>query len=716
MIPSTIVLTVALIYFIALFAIALFVEKKSSKGFLFTHNSIIYTLTLGIYATAWTFYGSIGSAASSSFLFLSVYIGPTLMMILAYAMLKRLVQIKSKYGITSIAGYLSNRYGKSQAIGVIATLIALIGGVPYFALQIKAVVSSYTFITIGTTTAVHGSIELLILFTIIIFTIFFGFRTLSQDETHSGLVMVVAIQSIVKLIALVGVGLLAVYFVFHGFGDIFDTVRQNADLLEKINKSKPSYSLFLSYFILSMGAIVLLPHMFHVMIVENTSEKHIRSSVWMLPIYLIAMTIFTFPIAMVGILLTKDVTLTDIFTLAIPAIRGNAWLTLLVFIGGLSAAFSMIMISTIAITTMVTNHLVIPIINSIKPLTWIQKFILQIRWLIVTLILGIAYLFVISIGDSYILVQIGIISFAAAFQFGPALIGGIFWQRGSRIGALVGLWSGFAVWIYTSLVPAFVRSGWIGQSLLDNGPLGISFLRPENLFGITTIHPLAVTVLFSLLLNAGLYIICSYFYPNNETEQKIADDFVHILEEKAFTLENAGYQKSTILVAHKKEIIQNIFKTYLSKDEAPRQAQDCLRELNLDSAETMTLSQLIQLNRVIEKRIASFVGTPTASTILSQNSLFSENENAQLSDMYTRIATDLKITPEEFTQKINYFLDKEKILIDGSKALEEKVKERTMKLEEANNQLQEFNTLMVGRELKMIELKKEIDDLKAQKQ
>lgn len=710
MITSTLILTVALIYFLILFAIAIAVEK-TNLGRAFVHTPIVYVLTLGIYATAWTFYGSIGSAANSGFLFLTVYIGPTLMMLGAYAMLKRLVRIKNEYGITNIAGYLSSRYGKSYGVGVIATLIALIGGVPYFALQIKAVVSSYFFITLGTPIATSGNIERIILLIIIIFTISFGFRKLSQDETHTGLVMVIALQSIVKLVALIGAGVFAVYFAFHGFGDIFDTIRQNADLFTKINQSKPSYSLFLSYFILSMGAIVFLPHMFHVLVVENTSEDHLRHSIWALPIYLILMTLFAFPIAMAGILLTKDASLADLFTLVAPIIRGNTWLTILIFIGGLSAAFSMIMISTVAITTMVANNFVVPILNSVSWLSWMQRFILQIRWIIVTLILGIAYLFVVSVGDSYVLVKIGIISFAAAFQFAPAMIGGIFWRQGSRIGALVGLWSGFAVWIYTSLIPAFIRSGWIHPSLLDNGPFGIGFLRPENLFGITSINPLAVTVLFSLLFNAGSYIVCSYLFPNTEQEQKIADDFVSVLKGKNTSLSGIS-DEANISVAEKERMIQDIFTAYLSADQAPEQATACLRELHLDTAEKMTLSQLTQLNRVVEKKLASVVGAPTASTVLSQNSLFTASETAQLSDMYTKIVTDLKITPEEFTQKINYFLDREKILTDASKELEEKVKERTIELEKTNNQLSRFNQLMVGRELKMIELKREIETLK----
>lgn len=713
MINNTTILLVSLTYFLILFFVALYTERRKKKGYIGTSNPLIYVLTLGVYATAWTFYGSVGSAANSSYLFLSVYIGPTLMMFVVYGMLKRLIRIKNEYGVTSIADYLSNRYGKSHAIGVIATLIALIGGVPYFALQIKAVVSSYSFITLGTMNAGQGNIELAILAMIIIFTIFFGFRTLTQDETHTGLIMVVAIQSIVKLVALVGAGLFAVYFVFHGFGDIYDTVRLNADLLAKINNAKPTYSLYVSYFILSMGAIVFLPHMFHVMVVENTSEKHIKSSVWMLPVYLILVTIFTFPIAMAGILLMGDGSLADLFTLVVPVITGNTWLALLVFVGGLSAAFSMIMISTVAITTMVANNFVVPVLNAVSWLGWMRKFVLQIRWIIVAIILGIADLFVVYIGDSYVLVKIGIISFAAAFQFGPSLIGGLFWKQGSRVGALVGLWGGFAVWIYTSLVPAFVRSGWISNSLLDEGPLGIGFLRPEHLFGITSINPLAVTVLFSLLVNAGLYIVFSYLCPNNKTEQKIADDFVGILDEKKALASDTKQGEMTIRIDDKKKIIEDIFKAYLSKENAPQQIEECFSELQLASTEKITLSQLTQLNRIVEKKLASFVGGPTASVILSEHSLFTESENEKLSDMYTKLVAELKITPEEFTQKMNYFLDREKLLTDASKELEEKVKERTIELEKTNSQLQEFNKFMVGRELKMVELKKQIEALKA---
>ncbi len=638
-------------YFVALFAIAVYVERKYEAGKNFTDSAWVYTLSLAIYATAWTFYGNVGLAATNSFSFLGIYIGPTLTMLLAWPIIRKLVRINSEYGIASISGFISTRYDRSYPVGVVATLIALLGITPYFALQFKAIFSSFSFIVSGGANYESASIRLIMVAFIILFTIVFGFRRLEQTERHPGMVIVVAIQSIVKLVAFLAAGIFVTYFLFHGFGDIFAQIKANNTLETAIDAARPSYSLFISYIIAAMAAILLLPRQFHLAVVENVNEKHIRTAAWALPLYLILITMFVFPIAMAGILKGYDLNLSDIFILLVTSLSHHLWLTILVFIGGISAAFSMIMVSTVAITTMVANNVVVPIVDKIEFLGFLRKRLLMLRWVIAVAILLLGFVFELAIGSSYILVKIGIISFVGVLQFAPAVIGGLYWERGSKKGAIIGMTGGLITWAYTSLIPALVRSGWMPMSLLSDGPFGIRFLRPEHLFGITAVDPLAVTIIFTFLFNAGLYVICSLIFKQSEEEKRIAYNFVNITRAGRYIVPDVS-QKEYIDLEAKHKIIAAIFAKYMDVAEAEIQTTECIERAGIGAKKSISIHALIELSNIVENSLAAFIGGAAAHDELRREHLFSPEEAVQLTSIYAKLAEDLKITPEEFIKKL----------------------------------------------------------------
>jgi Na+/proline symporter len=712
MISPTAVIAVTLSYIGGLFAIAYLVDKKYNQGRDLTNNAIIYTLSLAIYCTAWTFYGNVGLAATTSYLFIGVYIGPTLFFIFWRKILKRIFEIKNKYAITSIAGFLSSRYGKSSAVGAIASLIALIGIIPYLSLQLKAIFTSYAVVTTGSNIHVNRSqVDWIVLVSIIVFIIMFGLRRLDQTEKHPGMVMVVVIQSVVKLVAFLVVGIFATYFLYGGFGDIFSRVGANSEIMSSLKSNAPSYSLFMAYTLLSMSAIMFLPRQFHMAVVENANEKHTRTAVWLLPLYLIVITLFVFPIAMAGILQGYDTKLSDVFILLLPLASGNALISLLVFIGGLSAAISMILIVGITITSMTANYLVLPLLEKIR-LDFIRRRLLFVRWMIVILLMLIAYLFEVKIGSSYVLVKIGMISFAAVLQFAPAMIGALYWEKGSKAGVIWGLSAGFSVWFYTSLFPALVRSGWLNASIISDGPLGMRFLRPENLFGVTSLDPLAMTFLFSMLFNVGFFVAGSLFFGQSEKEKQIVSDFFETDDKHAFQKNSTSSYGELVDFPKKMSIINSVFSEYVSVEESRKLAEYCAGKTGLaERKKSITLTELADLSRLVEKTLSSYIGAPAANEAVTKANLISQKETACLSDVYARMVADLKLTPKELGEKINLYKEKEKILAKQQDELERMVSERTKELKEKNVELERFNSMTVGRELRMIELKKRISEL-----
>jgi len=546
MLQSFVIVPVALAYIGVLFAIARYGDRRADQGRSIIANPYIYALSLGVYATAWTFYGSVGRAAADGVGFLPIYIGPTLMMALWWLVLRKIVRISKANRITSLADFVSSRYGKSALIAGLVTIIAVIGVLPYIALQLKAVSHSYTILTrypyvdpasvletapLGTDTAFWVALLLAV------FTILFGTRHLDASERHEGLVAAIAFESIVKLVAFIAVGAFVTWGLNHGLADIFARARAHPrleTLFAPLGGAAASYSSWAWLTVLSMLAIVFLPRQFQVAVVENVDENHLTKAVWLFPLYMLAMNVFVIPVAFGGVLHFPEGTVDpDTFVLTLPMAAQREGIALLVFIGGLSAATGMVIVETIALSTMVCNDLVMPVLLRMGSTGLARRqnltgLLLGIRRGAIVAVILLGYLYFRLAGEAYALVAIGLISFAAVAQFAPATLGGIYWKGATRAGALAGLSAGFAVWLYTLLLPSFAKSGWLPASFLQDGPFGIELLRPYALFGLTGLNDITHAMLWSMIANVGAYVLVSVLTTPTVAEQAQAVRFVDV--------------------------------------------------------------------------------------------------------------------------------------------------------------------------------------------
>jgi Na+/proline symporter/signal transduction histidine kinase len=547
MLEPAFVLVVSFAYLGLLFAIAHWADRRAAAGRSVIARPSVYALSLAVYATSWTFYGSVGRAASSGVGFLPIYLGPTLMAALWWVVLRKIIRISKANRITSIADFVASRYGKSTLLGGLVAVIAVVGIVPYIALQLKAISNSFNLLLqhpdvaspLREPTSLLTDKALYVALVLAAFTILFGTRKLDATERHEGMVAAIAFESLVKLVAFVAVGCFVTFGLFGGFGDVFDRAAAlpEAERLFTLGGPDAGYGSWLWLTLLSMLAIILLPRQFQVAVVENVDERHLDKAMWLFPLYLLAINVFVLPIALGGLVRFEGAGVdADFFVLAMPIAEGQNALALLVFLGGLSAATGMVIVEAIALSTMVSNDLVMPALLRARVARVTQGrnlrgLVLGIRrgTIVAVLLLGYAYFRI--AGETLALVAIGLMSFAAVAQFAPAILGGIFWRGGTRNGALAGLAAGFAAWAYTLLLPSFARSGWLPESFLDQGPLGIESLRPEHLFGLEGMDGISHGMFWSMLVNVGLYVGVSLFSRQSAAEHSQAALFVDALRE-----------------------------------------------------------------------------------------------------------------------------------------------------------------------------------------
>jgi Na+/proline symporter/nitrogen-specific signal transduction histidine kinase len=531
------VLLVAFSYLSVLFAIAYFGDKRAAAGRSIISNPYIYTLSIAVYCTAWTFYGSVGRASDSGVGFLPIYLGPTLMAVLWWSVLRKIVRITKVHRITTIADFIASRYGKSSLIGGLVTIIAVVGIMPYISLQLKAVSMSFSVLHVySESTVAHGIWEdtaLYVALLMALFSILFGTRHIYAAERHEGMVAAIAFESVVKLVAFTSVGIFATFVLFNSPGELFSRAIEVPKLkkLLTVEALTGGYTSWLTLTFLSMMAIMFLPRQFHVLVVENVNESHLRKATWLFPLYLLAINIFVLPISFAGLLQFPDGTVDpDTFVLTLPLAEHQELLALFVFIGGLSAATGMVIVATIALSTMVSNDLVIPVLLRIRALQRenLSSLLLAIRRGSILLVLILGYIYFRLIGESYALVTIGLVSFAAAAQFAPPILIGIYWKGASKKGAVAGLTAGFLTWAYTLLLPSFAISGWIPRSFLAEGPFGIGFLAPYQLFGLDVFDPLTHSVFWSMLANIGFLVGVSLFGRQAAIERLQATLFVDV--------------------------------------------------------------------------------------------------------------------------------------------------------------------------------------------
>jgi signal transduction histidine kinase/Na+/proline symporter/CheY-like chemotaxis protein len=668
------------LYMVILFAIALYVERRTSvrKRGLAGHP-LVYALSLAVYCTTWTYYGSVGKAVTSGPLFLTIYIGPTLAIILWGTVLKKMVRIKTAYRITSIADFISARYERSQGLAALVTIGAVVGTMPYIALQLKSVFTSFAIISTGASgnTWVSANVGPIIVAMMIIFTIVFGVRRIDPTERHQGMVMTVAIESVVKLVAFIAAGVFVTFFMYDGFGDLFRQFAESPyrDHITFQSQNSSVYTTWASFLILGMSAILFLPRQFHVAVVENSNEKNIFSAMWMFPLYMLLINVFVVPIAMGGLLSGLPEAHGDSYVLRLPMESGQHLLALLVFIGGFSAATGMIMICSMTMSTMITNHLFLPLLHNTKALHAIKRRVLQCRWIAVALCIFLGYWFERQVGDSYMLVNIGIISFGAALQFAPSILAGIFWDGANKKGAILALCGGFSIWFYTMLLPSLVRSGWLSQGLLNQGLFGLEALKPEALMGLRCLDPVSHTVFWSMLFNLGGLVFGSLYFKQSEEEKQIAQSFVSADRTAKQLLDFKG-ASIELPFAPKKQKIYQLLSQYFSETESESIYQRCMHQVGIEEKARISIINLAKLVSEIEKILAGSIGASLAHKSVGASKIYSSDETQILKDAYSHILASMRITPEELAVKIDYYKEKEALLSEHSKQLEEKVAQR----------------------------------------
>src|SRR3984893_624071 len=498
-------------YVAILFAIAYLGDRRARIVGPPVRKPWVYSLALCVYCTSWTFYGAVGRAASSGWDFLPIYLGPVLVFLFGGPLLSRVIRISKRHNITSIADFIGARYGRHQPIAMLVTAIAVVGVLPYIALQLKAV--SFGFeVLVGTPAdaphLVDGALAIALM--LAAFAILFGTRDLVSTENHHGMVLAIAFESLVKLAAFLAVGVYAVYGLRNGMGDAY----AHALALPQISSAmSDSWRMgFFSQTLLAAAAIICLPRQFHVTVVENTVLSDLRAARWIFPAYLAIISVFVLPIAAIGLeQFSRASVPADTFVLALPLAGNHTWLALGAYLGGFSAATGMVIVETIALSTMICNEVVMPMLLRSKRLGQLpgqdlSGLIKTVRRVAIVVIIALAYVYFRLFTGPGTLTQIGLLSFAAVAQVAPSLVGGVLWRRGRYRGVVTSLVVGFATWAYTLLMPAVLQASGYDLDILRNGAFGIAGLRPEALFGMSGMDALTHGVFWSLSLNVISYV------------------------------------------------------------------------------------------------------------------------------------------------------------------------------------------------------------------
>lgn len=526
---------VCICYVALLFTVAFGADRAAARGRVgWLRSPIVYTLSLSIYCTAWTFYGAVGFAARSGLEFVTIYLGPTLVMIGWWWTLRRLVRVGRSQRITSIADLISSRYGKSNLLAVFVTVLAVIGTTPYIALQLQSVTLSFAAFAQTDPEAIHlsdmQSTALWVAVGLTVFTVLFGTRNLDANERHHGVVMAIAIEAVVKLCALLAVGIFVVWGLAGGINGTLDRIETSG-----ISHFDVAGTRWVGLTLLSAVAFMCLPRMFQVMVVENEDETHLRTAAWAFPAYLMLMSLFVIPIAAVGLQVMPEGANPDLFVLTLPLMDGRDGLAILSFLGGFSSATSMVIVASIALSTMVSNHIVMPIwlrysTNAAMMSGDVRKVAITARRLSIAGVVFLGYLYFHLSGGGTALAAIGLIAFVGVAQFLPALMGGLFWRGATRTGALAGLGAGAVIWLYCLFLPSFGPSAVLPDAVFDEGLMGLAWLRPYALFGTERLDPVIHAFMWSMLLNTGCFILGSLLSFPQPIERLQGAQFVNVFD------------------------------------------------------------------------------------------------------------------------------------------------------------------------------------------
>lgn len=610
-----VLVAVSLAYVFLLFCVAFAAERAGVQGRAgwLLRSPLVYTLSLSIYCTAWTFYGAVGYAARSGLEYLTIYLGPSLVIIGWWWILRRLVRIGRSHKVTSIADLISSRYGKSNGLAIVVTIMAVIGVTPYIALQLQSVTASLSIFAAAGEGGISDGAEaraagLWIAIGLALFTVLFGTRNLNVNERQHGVVIAVAVEAVVKLIALLAVGVFVVWGIAGGVSETLARIDASSLGTWEMDSSRWAGLTFVS-----AAAFLCLPRMFQVMVVENDDERHLQIASWAFPLYLMLMSLFVVPIAVIGLDLLPAGSNPDFFVLSLPLSQGRENLAMLSFLGGFSSATSMVIVATLALSTMVSNHVVMPIFLYVQQggatqSGDVRNVVILSRRLSILAIIGFGYIYYRISGGSGALAAIGLISFAGVAQFLPAMLGGIVWRGATRAGAFVGLGVGFSLWVFTMLLPSFGPGAVQSLSTFENGLWGLAWLRPQALFNISGLDPTIHAIFWSLLLNVASFVLVSLMTFPRPLERLQGAQFVNVFDHSA---QNRGWHASVAesedLMIMAQRILGARDAQRLFRIEAEAQGRgDYLPEPSADFLQRL------------ERELGSAVGGATAHAMISQ--------------------------------------------------------------------------------------------------
>jgi len=660
-----------------LFGIAHWASKRERQGRSLVSNPYVYALSLAVYCTAWTYYGSVGRAASNGIGFLPIYLGPTILAPLWLILLRKIVVISKAQRLTSIADFLSARYGKSTTVGVLATWGAVIGIVPYVSIQLKAIAESYHLLAGQAAPAeqpLWNDSAIYITLALALFAILFGTRKLDPNERHEGLVAAIAFESLFKLAAFLAVGFFVSFMLFDGWGSLFETVSRQPDLQhliglddELVNEEEWFWLLFLS-----MSAVLLLPRQFHVAVVETRGPGSVRQASWMFPLYLLLINVFVLPIAAGGLLLQGENASPDTYVLSLPLAHDKPGLALFAALGGFSAATSMVIVSIIALSIMISNNLVLPLLVNTRAIrqegyAGLSRRLLAIRRLSIALVLLLAYSYLKLVGEAYPLVSIGLISFCAIAQFAPLVLGALYWKRATKTGAVWGLTAGLLLWAYTLPLPTLAEVGLLPATMVKGGLLGIPWLNPYALFGMDSLGPVAHSAFWSLTFNTLFYVLGSLLSRPGRSEVAQADFFVDVYKYAKIRGEREVMRRQARM-----HDIRLLLTRFLGEERTEEVLQDYARRRE-KPLKNPVIAQPDLVN-LAEVHLAGTIGAASARILISS------------------VAREAPISLEEMLE----ILEQTQEIVAYSKALEQKSAElerTTKQLKAANEQLKELDRL-----------------------
>jgi Na+/proline symporter/signal transduction histidine kinase len=614
--PGWIIVASALGYLLFLFAVASYGDRRSRvSGVPAGGRPAVYALSLAVYCTSWTYFGGVGLAAERGLEFMGIYIGPILMYTLGMPVLRRIVELAKTEKITSGADFVAARYGKNPIVGMLVTVIYLVGIIPYIALQLKAVSSSVATVMdpsaygIGTGNLYFIDLPLIVAFMLACFAVVFGTRHTDATEHQDGLILAIAMESVVKLVAFWTLGIFVLFFIFDGPADLWHKAQNSEAVMAALSYQTPP-ARWILLIALSAFAIIMLPRQFHVTVVENRTPRELRLAGILMPIYLIAINIFVLPAAIGGIMTFGGTGDADLYVLSLPLNAGASLVSLLTFIGGFSAATAMVIVASVALAIMISNDMVLPIFLRQKLLERpsqradFAKTLLHIRRTAIFGVMLLGYVYYRSADNTTGLASIGLLSFTAIAQIAPAMFGGLIWRRANARGAIAGLASGFFVWAYLLFLPSLgaIDHSWIASAVLGFLLPGLQMFEPA--FADSMVN----ATLFSLAVNTAAFIIGSLSRNPRPVERIQSDIFVkrharsHFATRGWKTSVAVGDLKAAIARYLGNERMERSFRTY---------EQTAGRKLADDSPADMAFIHFS------EQLLGSAIGSSSARLVLS---------------------------------------------------------------------------------------------------